>query len=496
MKMKRHKLLILSSISSVILIPCLITLLFSNLPQYKFLKISHSPSIDLDSNSNNSSFHRVVCSTNSFAAALSPGSGNPQSPDQNVSKIKVESEVPWPIFEYPSDYGAEKYLLRKATAIANRSCDLYSRVSVSNINVHMIREDVLIDQPSLTYMKGPEKPNSVAVPVTFGGNLDVIERKRYFNYSERTELPCGFANHGSLGFVVSEEDKKAMEQCTGLVVISAIFGAYDRIRQPMDVRRITAENVCFFMFMDNVTLAHLASYQIKPNESHKIGLWRIVLVNELPYKESVMNSLVPKYLPHRLFPNCVYSIWTDAKLQLVVDPLFILESLLVTHKVNIAMSKHPYNTHTMEEAIFTVRWGKWSKEAVRYQMESYCTDGLQPWSSEKLPYSSDVPDTALILRKHSLPTNLFSCLLFNEIQVFNPRDQLAFAYVRDMMNPKVKIHMFESAIFNTITNEYRHSKKTSRSVFKEPALYQQSSFGYEIKACKSYLDRMWNANSF
>jgi hypothetical protein len=471
-------------------------LLFLNLPHQKFLKINSSPSTDLGSNSKNSSFHQVVCLTNSFLAGLSPGSGKPQSPDQDVSNIKVESEVPWPIFEYPSDYGAKKYLLRKATAIANRSCHLYSQFSVSDISVHEIREDELIDRSSLTYMKGPENPNSASVPVTFGGNLDVNERKKYFNYSEGTELACGFANHGSLGFVVSEEDKKAMEQCMGLVVISAIFGAYDRIRQPMHVRRITAENVCFFMFMDNVTLSRLASYQIKPNESHKIGLWRIVLVHELPYKESVMNSLVPKYLTHRLFPNCVYSVWTDAKLQLVVDPLFILENLLINHNVDIAMSKHPYNTHTMEEAIFTVRWGKWSKEAVRYQMENYCTDGLQPWSSEKLPYSSDVPDTALILRKHSLPTNLFSCLLFNEIQVFNPRDQLAFAYVRDMMSPKIKIHLFESAIFNTITNEYRHSYKARGSIFKESALYQRISLGYEIKACKSYLERMWTANSF
>jgi hypothetical protein len=218
-------------------------LLFSNLPHQKFLKINSSPSTDLGSNSKNSSFHQVVCLTNSFLAGLSPGSGKPQSPDQDVSNIKVESEVPWPIFEYPSDYGAKKYLLRKATAIANRSCHLYSQFSVSDISVHEIREDELIDRSSLTYMKGPENPNSASVPVTFGGNLDVNERKKYFNYSEGTELACGFANHGSLGFVVSEEDKKAMEQCMGLMVISAIFGAYDRIRQPMHVRRITAENI-------------------------------------------------------------------------------------------------------------------------------------------------------------------------------------------------------------------------------------------------------------
>lgn len=36
----------------------------------------------------------------------------------------------------------------------------------------------------------------------------------------------------------------------------------------------------------------------------------------------------------------------DAKLQLVVDPLLILENLLITHNFDIVVSNHPYNTHT------------------------------------------------------------------------------------------------------------------------------------------------------
>ena len=46
---------------------------------------------------------------------------------------------------------------------------------------------------------------------------------------------------------------------------------------------------------------------------------------------------------------------------------------------------------------------------------------------------TDNPDTTLIMGKHIRLTNLFSCMLFNELQVFNPWDQLAFAYVRDMI---------------------------------------------------------------
>nr|GMD09743.1 hypothetical protein D0Y65_031416 [Ipomoea batatas] len=69
----------------------------------------------------------------------------------------------------------------------------------------------------------------------------------------------------------------------------------------------------------------------------------------------------------------------------------------------------------------------------------------------------DVPDSAVIIRKHSTATNLFSCLVFNEAEAFNPRDQLAFAFVRDMMNPKLKLNMFDVEVFEQVTVEYRHN---------------------------------------
>lgn len=84
-------------------------------------------------------------------------------------------------------------------------------------------------------------------------------------------------------------------------------------------------------------------------------------------------------------------------------------------------------------------------------------------------------------------------MLFNELEIFNPWVQFPFAYVRDMMTPKVRIHMFESAIFNTITTEYWHSYKVNQIIFKERPLDLQISFGYESRAYKSYLDRMWAA---
>lgn len=44
---------------------------------------------------------------------------------------------------------------------------------------------------------------------------------------------------------------------------------------------------------------------------------------------------VPKLLLHRLFPNARYSLWVDAKLELVVDPILILERYICSADVAV-----------------------------------------------------------------------------------------------------------------------------------------------------------------
>ncbi|CAA3033710.1 hypothetical protein TSUD_382980 [Olea europaea subsp. europaea] len=88
----------------------------------------------------------------------------------------------------------------------------------------------------------------------------------------------------------------------------------------------------------------------------------------------------------------------------------------------VAISRHPYYVHTMDEAMATARWKKWwDVDALKTQMEMYHEHGLEPWTPKK-PYPTDVPDSALMLRKHSMASNLFSYLLFYELEAFNPRD--------------------------------------------------------------------------
>lgn len=113
-------------------------------------------------------------------------------------------------------------------------------------------------------------------------------------------------------------------------------------------------------------------------------------------------------------------------------------------------------------------------------------------------WMADVPDSALIFRKHGLGSNLFSCLLFNELEAFNPRDQLGFALVRDQMNPKIKLNMFEVEVFEQIVVEYRHNLKKFGDMEAgntgANGRTKRTSHGYfflNSSSCQNYLLEMW-----
>ncbi|CAN1227351.1 Probable hexosyltransferase MUCI70, partial [Linum grandiflorum] len=354
-----------------------------------------------------------------------------------------------PLFSYPSSYGEHKYAL----PTHRNSCSSSNLVRFSEYwdVVREIQRPTFDNSSRMRYMNGERE--------SFGGNLSTHERISYFNHSDdETEVPCGFFKE----FPVSPSDRIAMESCNGLVVVSAVFNDHDKIRQPKSLGSKTLDSVCFFMFVDETTLAGLENHGVVSSRETQmfVGVWRIVKVDtngSTLYENPAMNGVVPKYLVHRLFPNSKFSIWVDAKMQLMVDPLLLIQALVVARDVDVAISRHPFFVNTMEEAMATARWKKWwDVEGLRVQIETYCENGLQPWSLKKLPYPSDVPDSAVILRKHGVRSNLFSCLMFNELEAFNPRDQLAFAYVRDGMMPKVKMNMFDVEVLEQISMEYRH----------------------------------------
>ncbi|KAH7568579.1 hypothetical protein JRO89_XS06G0017700 [Xanthoceras sorbifolium] len=418
------------------------------------------------------------------------------SPTQCLLRSSPFNPVQTPLFTYPPSYGEHKYALTTHRSTCS-SPVFFSDYTVVLREIQEFCGNPSQFTPGLRYVQG----NSGS----FGGNFSTQKRISYFDHwNDSVEVPCGFFKK----FPVSTSDRIAMENCSGVVVVSAIFNNHDKIRQPRGLGSKTLDTVCFFMFVDDVTLEGLDYHKListKSNE-HKIGAWRIVKVSSTDlYENPAMNGVIPKYLVHRLFPNSKFSIWIDAKLQLTADPLLLIHSLVVSEKVDMAISQHPFFIHTMEEAIATARWKKWwDAESLQTQMETYCENGLQPWTSNKLPYPSDVPDSALIIRKHGLSSNLFSCLVFNELEAFNPRDQLAFAYVRDRMSPKLKLNMFQVEVFEQIAMEYRHSLKRDASTVKKegfnPKRTRRASHDDFLvnssSTCWNYLSTMWGQSYY
>ncbi|PPS01316.1 hypothetical protein GOBAR_AA19374 [Gossypium barbadense] len=162
----------------------------------------------------------------------------------------------------------------------------------------------------------------------FGGYPTLKQRDDSYDIRESMNLHCGFVKgrkpgHGT-GFDIDDNDLLHMEQCRGVVVASAIFGAFDVIQQPKNISEYSKRTICFYMFADEETEADLKANG-GLDETRKIGVWRIVVVRNLPYTDGRRNGKIPKLLTHRLFPNARFSLWIDGKLELVVDPYQILE---------------------------------------------------------------------------------------------------------------------------------------------------------------------------
>nr|GEU54013.1 hypothetical protein CTI12_AA161950 [Tanacetum cinerariifolium] len=310
----------------------------------------------------------------------SPDKGIRRTNSQDVRRIlgfiqsSPNDPIQTPLFNYPKSYSQHKHPIPTTHSSCNFPVFFKDYLFVVN-EIRRAVKDSTARFKSLRYVQGNGNGGS------FGMNYSIDKRMSYFDYrDDGTEIPCGFLKK----FPISDYDRIAMESCKGVVVVSAIFGDHDKIRQPKGLGYKTLDHVCFYMFVDEATLQQFHHHNLLSRKAKE------------------------------------------------------------TKDVDMAISKHPFYVHTMEEAMATARWKKWwDVDSLRVQIETYCENGLQPWSSKKHPYPSDVPDSAIILRKHGVASNLFSCLLYNELEAFNPRDQLAFAFVRDHMNPKMKINMFD-----------------------------------------------------
>ncbi|CAN6346076.1 unnamed protein product [Urochloa humidicola] len=274
----------------------------------------------------------------------------------------------------------------------------------------------------------------------FGGHPSLEQRNKSFDISESMSVHCGFVRGKKpgqgTGFDIKDDDLLEMEQCRELVVASAIFGNYDMIQHPRNISEFSKANACFYMFVDEETEAYVKNSSSLYN-NNKIGLWRLVVVRNLPYEDPRRTGKIPKLLLHRLFPNVRFSVWIDAKLELVADPYLLLERFLWRKNTTFAISRHYKRFDVFEEAEANKAAGKYDNASIDYQIEFYRNEGLSHYSPAKFPITSDVPEGCVIIREHIPITNLFTCLWFNEVDRFTSRDQISFSTVRDKIRARV-----------------------------------------------------------
>ncbi|GLU16402.1 hypothetical protein SLE2022_328370 [Rubroshorea leprosula] len=327
---------------------------------------------------------------------------------------------------------------------------------------------------SLHYTDMEEKPEGEEPwEPRFAGHQSLPAREESFLAHDQN-VNCGFVKgpkgSTSTGFDLAEDDVNYMSRCH-IAVISCIFGNSDRLRVPggKTVTRLSKKNVCFVMFIDEMTLQTLSSEGQLPDRSGFIGLWKIVVVKNLPYTDMRRVGKIPKLLPHRLFPSARYSIWLDSKLRLQRDPLLILEYFLWRKGYEYAISNH-YDRHCVwEEVARNKKLNKYNHIVIDEQFAFYQADGLRKFNASDthklLP--SNVPEGSFIIRAHTPMSNLFSCLWFNEVDRFTPRDQLSFAFTYQKlrrMNPgkPFYLNMFKDCERRIVTKLYRHRSDEKR----------------------------------
>ncbi|KAJ6721434.1 ALKALINE CERAMIDASE-RELATED [Salix viminalis] len=286
-----------------------------------------------------------------------------------------------------------------------------------------------------SYVAMEEKPlGANSFQYRFGGHQKLEEREKSF-YAHDQTLHCGFVKgppgFPSTGFDFDEKDMAYMSTCR-VAVSSCILGSSDFLRRPTSKRisDFSKKNVCFVMFVDEQTLSKLASDGHVLDNRGFVGLWRVVVVRNLPSKDMRRTGKVPNFLSHRIFPSSSYSIWLDSKMRLNADPLLIIEYFLWRTRSEYAISNH-YDCHCVwDEVLQNKRLSKYNETAIDEQFKFYRFDGLNKFdpSDRNTPLPSYVPEGSFIVQAHTPMSNLFSCLWFNEVDQFTSRGQLSFAY--------------------------------------------------------------------
>ena len=287
----------------------------------------------------------------------------------------------------------------------------------------------------------------------FAGVQTPSQRLASFNVQDTMQLHCGWCS-GS-GFDIDTGDQEFMKTVR-VVVITCTFGGGDNLYQPIGFVNATLSKVKYVAFWDEVTRQKQEEAGNIVGTDRMVGLWRVIIVRNLPFADQRKNGKIPKMLGHRLFPNARFSIWTDSKSQFWRDPMGVLEVLLWRPKADFAISEHGARKCVYKEGVAIVQKHKATPQEVAKQLDAYRSEGMP--EDFRLDSHKALGEASVIVREHTPATNYFMCAWFNEVMHFTARDQLSFPYMLYRLRV-LHLNMFPVCTRKALVNSLGHVGK-------------------------------------
>jgi hypothetical protein len=195
-----------------------------------------------------------------------------------------------------------------------------------------------------------------------------------------------------------------------LIVYTCVLGDTDPLQEPLRPGR--TRFVCF------------------TDQPIRSKVWEIV---KLPKQDAPKRACRAYKQPsHLIFPEADATLWVDAQLQLLADPM----DLLAQYPAEFCGMRHHKRHRIKDEAEAIIRAGKAKPEAIRAQLADYQADG---WDTDASPQRA-ITNGGLMLRRHTGTVRRFNELWHAEVQSRTLRDQMSLDYCADKAG--MRIHYF------------------------------------------------------
>ena len=224
------------------------------------------------------------------------------------------------------------------------------------------------------------------------------------------------------------------------IVYTAIMGGYDYLRkQPR-----TGDD--FKAFVDS----HI---------KHAVKPWRIEK-KDFSFATDLFTAKWYKMMPHRLFPDCDYSLWMDGNVMMrQSNTVAWLVRKYMAADADIVVFRHLMRNCIYDEASEIITRGMCAKESIYQQVSRYTQEGY--------PSNYGLTELPVILRRNSKKVNSFNEAWWEEICNYSKRDQISFNYIAHKTG--IKINYFPGTIGNN--NNFLFRKYLHKCSLQERAYY-------------------------